>query len=421
MGCLCDIVGSLAGKAVEYAVEPTARQLSYLFKPRSKFQNLRRKVKDLEDASERVQQSVEAANRKGEVIFKNVQSWLEAVKGKISKEAATQLQKNEQKAMKRCFAGFCPDFKSRYQLSRKADKEADAIAQLLIQKENFDGLSYLPALQVRDIIRPVKEYEAFESRSRAFDEVMAALEDDTVSIIGVHGMGGVGKTTLVKEVAGKAKEKLSFDEVVFVAVTQTPNTENLQNEIANKLVMKLDDNPSVDVRAARLRDRLKAKKVLVILDDIWKEQEVETLGIPSPDQHKGCKILITSRRFDVLESMDSHPNISIGTLKEDEAWNLFKKLAGHIVERSDVRSIAVEVAKKCAGLPIAISTIAKALKPKEKLFEWRDALQCCVDIQSLETDITCMIAMRRTPLNPTVIEAAVMTLKHSNVAQSTVT
>ncbi|XP_039029032.1 probable disease resistance protein At1g61310 [Hibiscus syriacus] len=206
MDCLFAFVGSLAGKAVEYSVEPTARQLSYLFKPRSKFQNLRRKVQDLKDARERVQQSVEAANRKGEVIFENVQSWLEAVNEKISEDAAAQLQKDEEKAMKRCFAGFRADFKSSYQLSKKADKEAEAIAQLLIQKENFDGVSHLPAIEAIDTIRLVEEYEAFESRRGAFDEVMSALEDDRVSIIGMYGMGGVGKTTLVKEVAGKANQ-----------------------------------------------------------------------------------------------------------------------------------------------------------------------------------------------------------------------
>ncbi|KAE8692577.1 hypothetical protein F3Y22_tig00110831pilonHSYRG00009 [Hibiscus syriacus] len=177
---------------------------------------------------------------------------------------------------------------------------------------------------------------------------MAALDDDTVSIIGVYGMGGVGKTTLVKEASKRAMEKQLFNEVVFIAVTQTSNTQNLQNEIASQLGLKLDD-PSVDVRAARLH------------------------------QHKGCKILMTSRRLDVLKSMDSEPNFSVETLKQDEAWNLFKKRAGYIVQRSDLQSTAVEVAKRCAGLPIAMATTAKALKPKQNLFERRDALRQLIE------------------------------------------
>ncbi|GMI79613.1 hypothetical protein HRI_001630700 [Hibiscus trionum] len=333
MEAIISIAGAFASKAAEYTVDPTARQLSYLFKPKAKFQNLRTKVQDLKDAKERVQQFVDAANRKGEVVFDDVQRWLTEVNGKISDEAATQLQEDEEKATKRCFAGFCLDFKSRYHLSKKADKEANAITQLLAKKDSFNidnAVSYLPPVEVTYIIRPEKGYEAFESRSAAFDGVTAALKDDAVGIIGVFGMGG----------------------------------------------LELEKDPSEHVRAARICDRLKkAKKILVILDDLWKEQEVDTLGIPSADQHKGCKTLITSRSLDVLKRMDSRHNISIDILKEEEAWNLFKKMAGPFVESSNLQSTAVEIAKRCAGLPIAIATIAKALKPKEDLCEWEDALR----------------------------------------------
>ncbi|KAK8271594.1 hypothetical protein V6Z11_D11G270800 [Gossypium hirsutum] len=204
---------------------------------------------------------------------------------------------------------------------------------------------------------------------------MAALEDDNVNVIGVYGMGGVGKTTLVREAARQVKEKKLFDEVVFVAVTQTPNMVNIQDEIAEKLGLKIKER-RVDVRAARLHDRLKKIiNVLIILDDIWVTLDLEALGIPSIDDHKGCKILMTSRRQEVLKSMGSQKVLPIELLEEDEAWKLFKNVAGPIVERSDLQPTAEKVAPKCARLPIAIATVAKALKHKENLYEWEDALE----------------------------------------------
>ncbi|KAK8514609.1 hypothetical protein V6N12_057508 [Hibiscus sabdariffa] len=373
MDAIISIVGALVSKAVEYTVDPTARQLGYLFKARSKFQNLRTKVRDLEEARQRLQQSVEAATRNGEVIFDDVQRWLTEVDGKISGQVAKQMREDEEKATKRFLAGFCPDFKSRYHLSKKADKEANAIAQLLMEKDAFNAVGYLPAVQAMDTTRHDKEYEAFGSRSHSFDKVMAALKDDTISIIGVYGMGGVGKTTLVKEAAKQANEKQLFDEVVLISIKQKPNMVNVQEEIAEKLGMAMSEK-NVDARAARLRGRLNEKRILIVLDDIWEPLELEALGISCGDKQKGCKMLMTSRRLDVLESLNSQPNISIGTLKEDEAWNLFKKMAG-LAEESDFQSTAVEVAKRCAGLPIAIATIAKALKPKKNLFEWKNALR----------------------------------------------
>ncbi|KAK8633011.1 hypothetical protein V6N13_013865 [Hibiscus sabdariffa] len=68
MEAIISIVGALAAKAAEYTVDPAARQLSYLFKPRSKFLNLQTKVRDLEEARQRLQQSVEAATRNGESL-----------------------------------------------------------------------------------------------------------------------------------------------------------------------------------------------------------------------------------------------------------------------------------------------------------------------------------------------------------------
>ncbi|XP_039029058.1 disease resistance protein At4g27190-like [Hibiscus syriacus] len=96
----------------------------------------------------------------------------------------------------------------------------------------------------------------------------------------------------------------------------------IQEEIAEKLGMTISEN-STDVRVARLRERLgKENRVLVILDDIWKFLDIRALGIPSADQHKGCKILITSRKLVVLKSMGSQKSLPIDVLKEDEAWNL---------------------------------------------------------------------------------------------------
>ncbi|KAK8604920.1 hypothetical protein V6N13_082383 [Hibiscus sabdariffa] len=101
MEVLSSFVGSLAGKAAEYAVLSIARQLGYLFKHKSMFRNLRSKVQELKDAKERVQQSVDAANRDGGVIFDDVQRWLAVASEKISEDAARQLQEDEEKAMKR--------------------------------------------------------------------------------------------------------------------------------------------------------------------------------------------------------------------------------------------------------------------------------------------------------------------------------
>ncbi|XP_022747892.1 disease resistance protein At4g27190-like [Durio zibethinus] len=295
------------------------------------------------------------------------------VDGKICDEAAAQLDGDEKKAKQRCFVGLCPNFMSRYQLSRKAEKEANTIAELLKDKDRFDGVSYKPA-SGGTATRPDKEYEAFDSRKGAFDTVVEALKDANLSIIGVYGMGGLGKTTLIKQVARQAKDENLFDEVVMATVTQNFDTKNIQDLIADELGL-IFEKPSVPGRAGELRNRLKrSKKILVILDDIWEKLDMDALGVPYGGEHQGCKILLTSRKVDALSLMGSLKNIRIEILKEEEAWNLFKKKAGDIVLSPDLQTTAIEVANECAGLPIAIVTVGEAMKNKKDLNDWKYAL-----------------------------------------------
>ena len=119
---------------------------------------------------------------------------------------------------------------------------------------------------------------------------------------------------------------------------------------------------------------------------------MEKIGIPSPDDHKGCKLLLTSRNKDVLANqMGTQKDFRVEHLQEDEAWILFKKRAGDSIENPNLESIAMDIAKECAGLALAIVTLAKALQNKS-LSIWKDALQqlktqTSTNISGMETKV----------------------------------
>ncbi|PPD81531.1 hypothetical protein GOBAR_DD21517 [Gossypium barbadense] len=365
------IVSSIFTTATEYTISPIINHVKYLSNHQQNVKTLKDQAEKLKDARDRVQHSVDAAQRNGEEIERDVNNWMSTVDRKITEQVEKVMQ-DEEKAKKKCFIGLCPNFWTRYKHSLKAAAEAKAVAELLEQGK-FDEVSYPMPLQ-GIAVPPVKGYEDFESRTLVLNGIMEALNDDSVSVIGVHGMGGIGKTMLVKEIARKVKGNL-FDSVVIATVTQTIDIEKIQNRIAELLGLNFEE-PSTDVKALRLRERLKKeKRVLVVLDDIWAKVDIEEVGIPLGDEHKGCKLLLTSRELNVLSNgMDAQKCFAIGFLNEKEAWDLFKKKAGGCVESCDSKPIAMEVAKKCAGLPIAIATVAGALRNK-RLFEWKNALR----------------------------------------------
>lgn len=74
----------------------------------------------------------------------------------------------------------------------------------------------------------IKSYEVFESRKSTLNDVLNALNNPNVNMIGVYGMAGVGKTMLVKEVARLAKKGKLFDEVVFAEVLQISDIKKIQ-------------------------------------------------------------------------------------------------------------------------------------------------------------------------------------------------
>lgn len=119
-----------------------------------------------------------------------------------------------------------------------------------------------------------KDYMAFDSRRPILEGVMKKLRDPNAKMIGLHGMGGIGKTTLAKEISRQAKKEATlFDKVIMgSAISQTPDYANIQCEISKDLGIEFVIHETELTKARRLREELsKQVKVLIILDDIWEQ------------------------------------------------------------------------------------------------------------------------------------------------------
>ena len=191
----------------------------------------------------------------------------------------------------------------------------------------------------------------------------------------------MGKTTLVKQVTIQAKQENLFATDIYIDSSWTRQSEKLQEGIA-KIQQKTAEmlgfqfqGRDETTRAVELKQRLK-KKILIILDDIWKEVDLEKVGTPKDDQTK-CKIVLASTIEALLrKDMGAQECFPIQHLSQEEAWRLFKKTAGDSVENNlELQPTAREVVKECEGLlPVAIVTIAKALKD-ESLAVWKNAFE----------------------------------------------
>ncbi|XP_061346314.1 disease resistance protein RPS2-like, partial [Gastrolobium bilobum] len=366
-----DILISIAGKVAEYTVAPIGRQACYLIFYKDNFKKLDDDVKELEDTRVRLNHSVEEERRNGKEIERDVQNWLEKVNEVI--EEANQLQKDPGRARVGCSGWSFPNLILRHKLSRKASKIANVVVEVQ-GKGKFDPVCYLPPLDGVGSTSSTGGNEKLETRESIKEDIMHALRDPKVRNIGVYGLGGMGKTHMVMEVAQIAKQDKLFDAVVMANVSKTPDLRTIQGEIADLLGLRFDEETVVG-RASRLRQRIKVEKtILVILDDIWTKLDLKKVGIPSEDEHSACKLLMTSRNKDVLVEMDAKLNFKVVVLNEAETWKLFQLMAGDVVKDINLHDIANQVAKKCAGFPLRLVTVARALKNKD-IHAWNDALR----------------------------------------------
>ncbi|OMP12122.1 Disease resistance protein [Corchorus olitorius] len=377
---------ALATVFVDYGVKPTVRHVGYVFRFNKIVEDLREKSEQLKVTQASVEARVKGAEDQNQTIDAVVQLWrTEASTLQQDVESFLQVKIQENR---RCLINTrCPDLFWRYRLSKQAAKKSLSISDLT-EKSKFEVIGH-PADLPRITLLPSKEFMPSKSADFAEKQIMEALKNDGVNIIGVWGMGGVGKTTLVKEVGRKAKELKLFGQVLdVVTVSQSPNIEKIQDGIADLLNLTLDKKSETG-KAGQLWARLQNEKsILIILDDLWKKLDLKAVGIPVDEhQHKGCKILLTTRSQQVCSDMESGKVVQMNVLGEDEAWQLFKSCAGLDEDTSQrsILDIATEVVKECKGLPIALSSLGKALKGA-KLHKWREASQSLKNSTLLEME-----------------------------------
>jgi hypothetical protein len=354
--------GSIISKIAELMVEPVGRQFRYMFCFNNFVEEFKERKENLALALDGLQNDVEAAERNAEEIKKGVKKWLEDANNEI--EGAKSLE-NEIGKNGKCFT-WCPNCMRQFKLSKALAKKSETFRKLLETK--FTKVAHKAPPQPIEFL-PSKEFTPSESSKEAFKQIMKALKDDNVNMIGLYGMGGVGKTTLVKEVGRRAEELQLFDKVLMATVSQNPNVIGIQDRLADKLGLDIKEK-SKEGRADRLWQRLKqVEKMLITLDDVWKHIDLKEIGIPFGDDHRGCKILLTTRRTNVCSSMECQQKVFLRELPEKEAWDLFRINAGLRDEDSTLNKVAREVARECHGLPIALVTVGRALR-EESAVKW---------------------------------------------------
>ncbi|XP_049932921.1 putative disease resistance protein At5g47280 isoform X2 [Nymphaea colorata] len=195
-------------------------------------------------------------------------------------------------------------------------------------------------------------------------ELQTELFLKDVSVVGVCGLPGCGKTTLASMLCRDKIVRETFkDRIFFFTVSNSPDVLGILQRMWRQLV-KAKDMPrffNEEDAVKQLSDILsytELQPVLVVLDDVWSESVLEKLIFRIPN----LKTVITSRtKFELLDS-----TYSLRTLKESDSMDLFCHSA-FVQDNAfgdTYKEFAYQIVRGCKGLPLALEVIGHSLRHK---------------------------------------------------------
>ncbi|XP_020992207.2 probable disease resistance protein At4g27220 [Arachis duranensis] len=373
-------------KVIDIVLEASIRQLDYIINYKDHEQGLKQHIATLESNKKTVDERVPVAKDNAEEITPAAQDWLKRVERKMeeSKEFHDDKMLDSKTS---CFSGGCSFLWNRRQLGRKAKKIlAPTIKQL--NQETPDilaNISHPPAPTFADSNPLDGDYLEFESRKGIIEKILEQLKDPTVRMVGLHGPSGVGKTSLVKQIAKQAGDSKLFDKVVMAIVKKDPDLLKVQQDIADGLRLTFG-NIGENGRATLLRKRLKQENTFVILDDLWDELDLNKIGIPFHDDDVVSSHVPSSKKEEKEQTASENSPGSSGTSKRGCKILVTSRYKEVLLGYSDIVKKVVEMSNEipkfkpetlhnyCAGLPMAVIIVGRWLMKKNKL-EWEGELE----------------------------------------------
>ncbi|XP_057775577.1 putative late blight resistance protein homolog R1A-10 [Salvia miltiorrhiza] len=215
------------------------------------------------------------------------------------------------------------------------------------------------------------------------DELIQLLDELTgqrsnLHTISIVGMGGMGKTTLAKNIYAHQLIIERFDIRAWATVSQHYNAK----QILQQLLSDKDNssNKDVDKLGEQLHKTLFGRRYLIILDDIWSVEAWDEVRRFFPDNGNGSRILLTTRLSDVANDCGSSC-FSKNLLDENESWELFCKKAFQNEDcPSELEEVGKEIVRLCKGLALSIVVIGGSLlKSPRTVGYWKSVAE---DIES---------------------------------------
>lgn len=201
-----------------------------------------------------------------------------------------------------------------------------------------------------------------------------------VRVIGIHGMGGIGKTTLAKALYNKII--VHFKRRSFISnIRETSLHGNGLMSLQNQLIAHLSEGASSTVNEVTtgtlmIKNLIHDEPVLVVLDDVDDSRQINILVGNRYWFCEGSRIIITTRDKEVVIGDIVDELYEVKKLNFPESLELFSYHAfGREKPPKEFYKVSKQVVSPLDGLPLALEVIGSYMFDKRRITEWEDQLQ----------------------------------------------
>ncbi|CAL1398084.1 unnamed protein product [Linum trigynum] len=230
------------------------------------------------------------------------------------------------------------------------------------------------------------------------------LGSNNPKVVGIHGMGGIGKTTLSKAVYNKISaefDRCCFLEGVKETLTRNDGVISLQNKIISGILRQDYQVENMSEGINVIKERVCKHKLILVLDDVDDKFEFDKVLGKLRDFSLESRFIFTTRNKRVLDFFIGCKIYEVREMSPQYSLKLFSKHAfrtDHPPEDDSV--ITQEFVKVAAGLPLALKVMGSLLFHRERRL-WEEKLKEFKGILSPESEVSKIMKISYDELTPT--------------------
>ncbi|XP_048440606.1 disease resistance protein RPV1-like [Pyrus x bretschneideri] len=207
------------------------------------------------------------------------------------------------------------------------------------------------------------------------EDVMRLLDvrSNGVQVLGIHGMGGVGKTTLAKALFNRLVADFAYRGFISNVTETSAGHENRLIGSLSTLKMPVNE---LNAGISAMKGTVYEKRVLIVLDDVDNVEQLSALVGNRDWFYEGSRIIVTTRDRSALPDHLVNKLYEVRELDSSQALELFSY---HALRKEkppgDFLALSEQIVTLTGGLPLALEVFGSYLLYRRRIEEWRDSLQ----------------------------------------------